>query len=312
MKLRPLLVLTLCSTLLLTGCLNQTTPPSDSGSGSGVTSASNTLSVSLYLPNDNADGFDVVTETITDDPLTMADQLIAALVARDVLPDGCEVLSFDMTKSIPPQLRLNLSQPFADALNSTGTAGERMIMGSVVNTFLTAYDADQIVVNAEGKVIQTGHSSYDEPLRFFHDQEEADSLFSQCAPDAPANALAVIVNEPFEASEAGQLLAEYQPTHTFAREGRYDRAYIVPRLENSEIELFEVDYDMDSGEFHKKQSLFSCISTADTLIYGAFDRPDGVPLYMVTVSAEDAYGEYVLSYNGRDGTPPLEYVQETQ
>lgn len=320
MKLRTLLSMALCGALLLTGCTKPAPTPSGSGSasGSGTTpeqpEPAATIEVQLYLPNENVDGFDIVTETATDDLLTLPNQLIAALVEHGALPSGTSVLSFDMTKSIPPQLRLNLSAEFKDALLRTGTSGEYMLMGSVVNTFLTAYDAEQIVLLSEGETIESGHNVYDQPLTFFQNQNDTDSLFAQCAPDAPENALAVIVNEPFEDSDAGQflLLQSRSPSNTFSADGKYDRAYIIPRLANSEIELFEIEYDSDSGEFHKSASVFSCKSTADTLIYGSFDRGEVLPRYMLTVSAEGAYGEFVLSYNGRDGTPALEYVCETQ
>lgn len=321
MKLRSLLSILLCGALLFTGCARTEKPGSASDPGSSTTPVTpdtppaeeNQLDVQLYLPNASADGFDIVQETLKDDPATLPNQLIAALVQRDALPDGVSVKSFDMTKSIPPQLRLNLSQEFADAVTKTGTAGEYLLMGSVVNTFLTAYDADQIVLTAEGKVIETGHTAYDQPLRFYQDQDG--SLFEQCAPDAPDDALAAIINEPFEKSEAAKLLeAEAKILSiNLADDGLGgDRAYIVPREPGSSFELHQVEYDDDSGEFYKKSTLYSDRLQPNAAVYGTFQRPEGVPRYMISISAENAYGEFLFAYDGRDGTPPIEYVLEKQ
>ena len=74
MKLRTLLSMALCGALLLTGCTKPAPTPSGSGSasGSGTTpeqpEPAATIEVQLYLPNENVDGFDIVTETVTDDP----------------------------------------------------------------------------------------------------------------------------------------------------------------------------------------------------------------------------------------------------
>ena len=47
------------------------------------------------------------------------------------------------------------------------TSGEYVILGSVVNTFLTAYDADAIIITVDGEVLETGHSVYDQPLTLY-------------------------------------------------------------------------------------------------------------------------------------------------
>lgn len=135
----------------------------------------------LYLPNENADGFDTVTETIKANPQGIVD----ALIAHKALPEGVTVNDFrmendgaettdgegdDATVSYTPgdsHIFLDLSQSFADAAGSTGTAGEQMLLGSLVNTMLTYYSAVDLTLTIDGAVLETGHNVYDTPFTMF-------------------------------------------------------------------------------------------------------------------------------------------------
>lgn len=132
----------------------------------------------LYLPNDNADGFETVTETVKANPQGLVD----ALIAHDALPEGVTVNEFrmedngtettegegdDATVSYTPgdsQIFLDVSQAFGDAAASTGTAGETMLLGSLVNTMLTYYNAETLTLTVDGAVLETGHNVYDTPF----------------------------------------------------------------------------------------------------------------------------------------------------
>ena len=39
-----------------------------------------------------------------------------------------------------------------------------MLVGSVVNSFLSAYGAETVTLTCDGAVLETGHTIYDEPL----------------------------------------------------------------------------------------------------------------------------------------------------
>ncbi len=132
----------------------------------------------LYLPNDNADGFETVTETVQTNPQGLVD----ALIAHDALPEGVTVNDFrmedngtettegegdDASVSYTPgdsQIFLDVSQAFGDAASTTGTAGETMLLGSLVNTMLTYYNAQTLTLTVEGAVLETGHNVYDTPF----------------------------------------------------------------------------------------------------------------------------------------------------
>ena len=160
--------------LLLVGCapsrpVEQAVP--STAAQEETTSAPAQMSVTLYLPNDNADGF--VTREVTlprEAPQDTMEQLIQStalaedileqLVQAGALPEGVRVLSMDSGV-------LDLNSAFLSFLNSMGTSGEYVVMGSVVNTYLTAFDLERITITVEGNVPETGHSIYDQPLRMY-------------------------------------------------------------------------------------------------------------------------------------------------
>lgn len=118
------------------------------------------LTYQIYLPNDNADGFDV--ETVETTQIT-ADSVLAELISRGALPDTVAINAFD---SAGMQLNIDFNQSFADLICSMGTSGELMITGSVVNTYLSAFQADSVYFTINGEILESGHVIYDFPLTF--------------------------------------------------------------------------------------------------------------------------------------------------
>ncbi len=92
--------------------------------------------------------------------------LMDLLSDKGVLPEKVTVRSCQTEDDV---LTLDLSREFAQAAQSLGTAGEYVLMGSVVNTFLTAFEADSMYILVEGKVLSTGHDVYDYPLNFYYE-----------------------------------------------------------------------------------------------------------------------------------------------
>lgn len=62
---------------------------------------------------------------------------------------------------------LDMNQAFADYLGRLGTAGESIVIGSLVNTFLDCYQCDLLMITAEGKVLKTSHEVYEEYLEMY-------------------------------------------------------------------------------------------------------------------------------------------------
>ena len=114
----------------------------------------------IYKSNENADGFD--TETVSLDALT-PENIMAALIDAGVVPSDVKVLDF---KQEEDTITLDLSKTF-------GTAGEYATVGSVVNTYLDAYDAKAVSLLVEGGTWSTGHAEYETLQgRYTYDAQE--------------------------------------------------------------------------------------------------------------------------------------------
>ena len=89
--------------------------------------------------------------------------MIEQLVAAGVLKDGIAVNSL---RKDGTQLVIDFNQAFADLVCSMGTSGEYIIVGSTVNTFLSAYEAKSVFFTVNGEILESGHVIYDFPMEF--------------------------------------------------------------------------------------------------------------------------------------------------
>ena len=118
--------------------------------------------ITIYKSNENADGFD--TETVSLDALT-PENIMAALIDAGVVPSDVKVLDF---KQEEDTITLDLSKTFEEYVNQMGTA-----VGSVVNTYLDAYDAKAVSLLVEGGTWSTGHAEYETLQgRYTYDAQE--------------------------------------------------------------------------------------------------------------------------------------------
>lgn len=125
--------------------------------------------LTLYLPNENADGWNVTKNQIEQ---VTPDIIIGQLVGAGAIPDSVTVVSFGEDQGENGLiLKLDLSSNFVEGLLNMGTAGEYLTMGAVVNSFLDTYQADGIEITAGGNMIETGHTSFEGVLNHFDSNE---------------------------------------------------------------------------------------------------------------------------------------------
>lgn len=118
------------------------------------------LSYEMYYGDENAESFLSVTVRTN---IIAPDAVAMALVGQGVLAEEVRVNSLELREG---QLHLDFNEAFLEQLGAMGTAGERMLMGSVVNTFLDAFDAETVVITVDGRVPESGHMVYDAPIGF--------------------------------------------------------------------------------------------------------------------------------------------------
>lgn len=119
------------------------------------------VNVTIYYGNPQADGF--VTKEMQLESLT-PEALMGELAKTNTVSADTKVLNFSKDEGT---LYLDLSKEFSQYVNMMGTSGEYIVMGGIVNTFLDAYEAEEIMITNEGMTLETGHAIYDKPLTAF-------------------------------------------------------------------------------------------------------------------------------------------------
>ena len=86
--------------------------------------------------------------------------LLEQLAYAGVLNDKVALLSEEYKGTC---LHLDFNDEFRDLICSTGSSGEYIIMGSLVNTFLVNYSdvAESIFITVNGEILESGHVIYD-------------------------------------------------------------------------------------------------------------------------------------------------------
>ena len=149
--------------LLLSGCVFTTTLPQEQLLPKPMENITEPapIPVTIYCGSENADGFETIKTTVPElTPHALVDKLIGA----GVLTEKTAILSAEVEGT---HIHLDLNAAFGDQVSAMGTAGERMIIGSLVNTFLTAYHAETLSFTVEGQILESGHVIYDFELTFF-------------------------------------------------------------------------------------------------------------------------------------------------
>lgn len=170
---KKILIIMLCC-LLLAGCApanqDQPTQATQPNQPSQPTQSSQHIetviippvSFFLYTPNENVDGFEKREVTLG---TLDAQAILELLIAEDVLNENVALNSVELQDD---QLVLDFNTAYYDQLVTYGTTGELMMMGSVVNTFISAYGAETVMITVDGQIMESGHVVYDFPLEFYN------------------------------------------------------------------------------------------------------------------------------------------------
>jgi hypothetical protein len=115
----------------------------------------------LYRPNEKQDGFKSHSITLPKlDPVPILDLLKEYGVIPFDVAVNAAIVEGDC-------LKLDMNEAFYLHLLTMGTLGEKLLMGSVVNTFLSAYGVSSVIITADQQIMNSGHVIYDFPLTKF-------------------------------------------------------------------------------------------------------------------------------------------------
>ena len=122
------------------------------------TEATELIRMTVYYPDENAIGF--LTKEMEGETLTF----LEAMIDVGVLNEDVKVNSMAREDT---HLTIDFNQAFRDLVCTMGTIGERMIIGSVVNTLIANYEVETVSITVEGETWESGHVIYDFPMSFF-------------------------------------------------------------------------------------------------------------------------------------------------
>lgn len=112
----------------------------------------------VYVPDEQGETLTPVGTDVADD----SDQaLVDALIAAGSLPEGAAVQSSSTADGV---LTLDMNVVYGDAVRSSGTTGESLLIYSLVNTFVQARGVNSVIITVDGAPLESGHEIYDYPL----------------------------------------------------------------------------------------------------------------------------------------------------
>lgn len=141
--------------------------------GKGTTNAPQILQdMTVYFGDKNAEFIISRVEKVTS---VDQDTILAKLKEKGVLGDDVLLNQVELkTEEGNQVLYLDFNEAFLQQLQSAGSAGERILMGSVVNTFLEGMKADQVVITVNGAAPETGDNVYDAPMEKYAPSDETE------------------------------------------------------------------------------------------------------------------------------------------
>ena len=123
-----------------------------------IQTPSESTSIIIYSSNDDATAF--VSEKVQISTLS-PEEVLNALVGKGIISSDIEVRSFNtITIDGKPSIEIDFNSAFVSYIMSMGSTGEYYTIGSICNTFLDAYDCEQIKITVEEATLESGHKDY--------------------------------------------------------------------------------------------------------------------------------------------------------
>ena len=109
--------------------------------------------INVYTPAEKF-GFEVKEAEI--EKLNSKD-VLNVIKETGIIPEECELKGFGYGVG---KVYVDMNEAFEDYIKSLGVTEEYFILGSFVNTYLDAYEVEEIKITIEGEDLKTDHGSY--------------------------------------------------------------------------------------------------------------------------------------------------------
>ena len=120
--------------------------------------AAEMATITVYYSNADATAFGSSEVSI---PSLSPEAVLGALVSQGALTADVAENSFTVnTVDGKASIELDLNSAFATYVSNMGSTGEYYTVGALVNTFLDAYECEQIRITVDEEVLSTGHAEY--------------------------------------------------------------------------------------------------------------------------------------------------------
>lgn len=140
------------------GQISKDTEKDTDSQTSAQESVAEMATITVYYSNADATAFESSEVSI---PSLSPEAVLGALVSQGALTADVAENSFTMnTVDGKASIELDLNSAFAAYVSNMGSAGEYYTVGALVNTFLDAYECEQIRITVDGEALSTGHAEY--------------------------------------------------------------------------------------------------------------------------------------------------------
>ena len=114
----------------------------------------------VFYPNDSFDGISTMPV-----PADHPDEFMVMDLLKEqrAISDSVQLNYF---LADGPGLDLDLNSEFLDYINALGMEKEEIVMTSLVNTFLSCFNCNTILITVDGMVLETVHNIYADPIPF--------------------------------------------------------------------------------------------------------------------------------------------------
>lgn len=114
------------------------------------------VEITVYYPDEMAEN--VLTEVVECDELTV-EAVWNLLKEKEIISEECEINAFWQDNV---GIDLDVNEAFGTQLRSYGTTGEKMMLHCVVNTFLDAFQSEQMKITENEEILCSGHMEYED------------------------------------------------------------------------------------------------------------------------------------------------------